>query len=127
MKITLATGRIVSIGVLSQRLTYDGVLAGRLDERTNESIVEDLRAEGMRLMNGVTPQLFEPQGGMSGRLPAVACIAELRSNALDRAGSEPYSSMVIAWFQGEFGAPLPTVVDDIRRIDWETKAFDWCW
>jgi hypothetical protein len=47
---------------------------------------------------------------------------------LNRPGSEPYSSLAVAWFQNEFAMPIDAeVLNQIRKIDWERHAKDWNW
>jgi hypothetical protein len=61
-------------------------------------------------------------------LPAVACIGHFDSGALKRPGSEPYSSLVVVWFQDRFAAPIDADVRvQIERLDWEGLAKDWIW
>jgi len=61
-------------------------------------------------------------------LPSTTCIALFNSTALSRRDSEPYSSMVVVWFQNEFALPIEDeVLGLIRRIDWESQAADWNW
>jgi hypothetical protein len=127
VKITLASGREVWLGALNQRHTYAGVLAGKPDARTNQPVIDELLEDAKRTVAGSTPQLVGSPD-VSGRLPAVACIAELQSGGLMREGSEPYSSMSVAWFQDDFALPIaPAIVASIQSLDWEAEAIDWCW
>ena len=128
MRIVLTSGREVSLGVLNQKLTYAGVLCGKLDARANKPIIDTLLEDAKRfVVAGGNAHLIGPDD-ISAQLPAVACVAELQSGVLRRKGSEPYSSMTIAWFQGEFALPIAEdVLRKIRAIDCEGGAVDWCW
>lgn len=62
------------------------------------------------------------------RLPDVACMGVFDSVGLNRKESEPYSSMVIVWFQDKFALPIDEgVLSQIRRQDWDERAKDWMW
>ncbi len=65
---------------------------------------------------------------MSRHKHAVACLGHFDSGELKRPGSEPYSSLVVVWFQNRFAAPIdPGVLTQIERLDWEGLARDWIW
>jgi len=137
VRITLTSGRQISLSALHQSRTYAGVLAGRLDADAKVRQIEDLLAEARRtFMEGSEPQLTPPVtvntempgGWTQEKLPAVMCLAEFGSGELKRPGSDAYSSMFFAWFQDEFAMPIdPGVVRHIMEIDWETQAIDWNW
>jgi hypothetical protein len=62
------------------------------------------------------------------RLPEVTCIAEFDSNMPARDEGEPYSSLVVVWYQEQFAFPIGAgVLEEIRRLDWERDAWGWCW
>ena len=61
-------------------------------------------------------------------LPAVTCIGEFHSGEFAKPDSEPYSSLVVVWFQDAFSpAVSETVVAQIEALDWEKLARDWIW
>ena len=125
---TLTSGRRVSIEQLHQRGTYAGVLAGKLGARLNQALIDDLVVEARSYGYGETPPILIPPepAALEGRLPAVACIAVLNSDGLAR-GSEPYSTVTIAWVQPELAPPIPAQIEaHIRALDWEAKATEWC-
>lgn len=108
-------------------MTYAGVLAGKPNARINQPIIEEVVEAARNLHRGTSAVLIDLYD-IEGRLPAVACVAELQSGALRRPGSEPYTSMTIAWFQDEFAFPIAqTILGRIRELDWEVAAIDWCW
>lgn len=128
MRITLKSGRAVSLSELHQSGTYAGLLAGKPDARINQDVIEDLLGQASRYnVAGAEPQLLAP-AQMETRLPSVACIAVLQSGELQRPGSEPYSSAVVVWFQDDFGPPIAApVLEQIKELDWESIARDWIW
>ena len=111
MKITFLSGRIASLVELTQSLSYAGLLAGLPNSRINQRQIDDLIKEGRRIhIGGREPVLIEPnvktiEHTRSGqpvqelRLPDICCAARFESGALLRANSEPYSSLVVVWFQ----------------------------
>ncbi|MEI6300395.1 MAG: hypothetical protein WCR74_03050 [Betaproteobacteria bacterium] len=140
MKITFPSGRIASLGELVQFRAYAGLLAGLPDSRINQRQIDDLINEGRRIhLDGCEPVLIHPriktiehtnsgQSAQELRLPDICCAARFESGALLRANSEPYSSLVVVWFQDEFAMPIPTEIEhQISQIDWERDAADWCW
>jgi hypothetical protein len=57
-----------------------------------------------------------------------ACIGQFDSGELNRRDSEPYSSLVIVWFQDDFALPIDAGVQtQIERVNWEELARDWIW
>ena len=62
------------------------------------------------------------------RLPAVASMGVFDSGELQRSGSrEPYSSLIVVWFQDLFGPPIAEPVrTHIEGLDWERLAMAWC-
>lgn len=130
MQITLNSGRVVSLGELHQWGTYAGLLAGKPDARMNADHIRRLLSEAKRYgVAGAEPHLVPPiPAQLETRLPAVNCIAVLNSDALQRPGSEPYSSLTVAWYQEDFAPPIAASVEQqILAIDWEAHAKDWCW
>jgi hypothetical protein len=158
MQITLTTNRTISLVRLNQSLTYRGLLAGIPYREGNQHYIERALEKAHALcMEGLEPHLIPPvatpvpwgapptayleRTGLTAEqhqaqwqarhhetLPAVTCIGAFDSDELNRPGSEPYSSMVIVWFQDEFAAPIDLGVQaQIERLDWEWLAKDWIW
>ena len=140
MKITFPSGRIASLVELTQSLTYAGLLAGLPNSRFNQRQIDDLIKEGRRIhIGGRAPVLIDPniktiehtrrgRPVQELRLPDICCAARFESGALLRANSEPYSSLVVVWFQDEFAMPIaPDIEQQMAKIDWEKDAVDWCW
>jgi hypothetical protein len=128
MNLTLPTGRRITLASLEQFRTYDGLLAGKPDARTNKRHIEDLFERACQhTVAGGNPVLLQPsQEALNGHLPGVSCIAVFESGELARKGSEPYSSLTVAWFQNSFALPIDASVDaQIRAIDWEHAGTDW--
>ena len=139
MKIALETGRSIALARLEHWRTYQGLLCGKPTQAQNdEKVLRVIEAARTHCAAG-DPHLIRPRrrtiagdnerGTMAGELlPATTCIALFNSTALARSDSEPYSSMVVVWFQEEFALPIEDdVLGLIRRIDWESQAVDWNW
>ena len=58
-------------------------------------------------------------------LPRVASIALLRSDQQARDPSCCFSSLVVIWFQEEFGDAPSAIKAQIASLDWNALAFDW--
>jgi hypothetical protein len=132
LKIELESGRSIRIAHLVQWETYAGLLCGRPMSESNDERLAKLRDEARKLVGDLcVPVVIQPERKTtpSGEwLPKVSCIAVFNSTALARTDSEPYSSLAIAWLQDEFALPIaPAVMGELRRIDWEALAADWCW
>lgn len=125
---TLASGRKVSLELLHQRGTYAGVLAGKPGAQLNKMVLDDLVGEAQSYgLAESSPRLISPDPtALEGRLPGVACIAVLNSEALPHS-REPYSTITIVWLQSELAPPIPPRIEaHIRNLDWETEAAEWC-
>lgn len=140
MNIELASGRLIRLSRITQWRTNGGLLCGKPTPEMNDDNLLHTLDKAREFGKGLgEPVLIEPRRTpvppIVGRdlppaewLPATTCIAMFDSNALQRDDSEPYSSLVIAWFQDEFALPIDdTVLHEIRQIDWERFATDWCW
>jgi len=139
MNIRQASGRTLSMGRLSQWRTYEGLLAGIPDKEMNQRHIGDVLDEGRSLgVAGCGVFLIQPvphvrelqrrgETVIEERLPAISCLARFDSDSLTPAG-EPYSSLVVAWFQEAFGLPTnPDILRQIAEIDWELHAAEWNW
>jgi hypothetical protein len=139
MDIHQPSGRTLSMGRLSQWRTYEGLLAGRPDKEMNQRRIGDLLEEARSLaVAGCGVFLIEPvpkvrelqrrgEKVVEERLPAICCAARFDSGELTPSG-DPYSSLVVAWFQEEFGLPTdPGILGQIAGIDWERHAAEWNW
>lgn len=127
------------MGRLSQWRTYEGLLAGIPDKEMNQRRIGDLLDEARRLaFAGCNAFLIQPvvkvrelqrrgEKVVEERLPAISCLARFDSTSLTTS-DEPYSSLVVAWFQEAFGLPAdPDILGQIAGIDWERHAVEWNW
>jgi hypothetical protein len=139
VKIQQVSGRTLSMGRLSQWRTYEGLLAGIPDKEMNRRYIADLVDEARSLaVAGCDVFLIEPiakvrelqrrgEKVVEEKLPAIACAARFDSGELTASG-EPYSSLVVAWFQEAFGLPTdPGILGQIAAIDWERHSGEWNW
>lgn len=58
-------------------------------------------------------------------LPRVYVIAELRSHQPARDKYECFSSLIVVWFQENFGDVAPEIQQKIAELDWNNLAYDW--
>jgi hypothetical protein len=124
---------------LSQWPTYEGLLAGFPGKELNQRRISELLEEGRGLAIGgcgvfLVPPLIrvrewtrDEERVVEERLPSVSCLARFDSGELEGLGTDPYSSLVVAWFQEEFGVPAAHILEHLRQIDWERHAAEWGW
>ena len=156
MRIFLNTGREISLVRIHQSLTYYGALGipyREINARTVQAALDEARRVGPQ---GSVPRLIPPvivlvdlpppspaalkRMGRTDeqydtkkrwtyeRLPDLTCIGMFDSNEVNKTDSEPYSSMIIVWFQEKFALPIDeNVLSQIRRRDWDAQAKDWIW
>ena len=153
MLITLVDDRRITLVSLQQSLTYRGLLAGIPFREDNQHFVGKFMDRAQKqCLAGAAPCLIPPvakpvplppaapadpraealaaqwQARHYETLPEVGCIGSFDSGELKRPGSEPYSSLVVVWFQDRFALPIdPLVLAQIERLDWESLATDWIW
>ncbi len=136
--ITLQSGRSISLREFHQFNIYAGMLAG-IPSDTARFAAEALK-EAKRVISPNLPTLmlqplfreFEYQRHREAAvdqlraLPPIASVAEFSSSALESNPKETFSSLMVIWFQEEWGLPAdPYILDQIRAIDWEREAASW--
>lgn len=136
-EITLADGRTIWMTSLVQWPTYSGLLGGHPGPSVNSLTLRLVKDEvGSRLGGNFPVALIQPEtylyefpviggeGTVSCEvLPAFICGALFDSASLG--GNEYASSLVITWFQDEWGMPTPTIREQIAALSWEELAIDW--
>ena len=61
-------------------------------------------------------------------LPRCTTLAQFTADRPAQGADEPYSSIVLVWFQEHFGLPTdPQILDQIVALDWERYAHSWNW
>ena len=135
----LLSGKGIHLRELWQYLTYDGLLEGLPTEEMNERTLQHLLARYKDRPYPGAPYLIRPTQrridssqrdpypfGNPSALPRVTCISRFESR--DAALDQPFSGLVVIWFQQEFAFPIdPAVVTQIETIDWQEHAahYDW--
>ncbi len=132
MRVKLDGGRSISLSQLVQWRTNEGLLCGKPSSTSNDETLQRTLDEARRIGAGLGEPLLIPPTRTPARngesLPGVTCIAIFNSTALERSDSEPYSSMAVVWLQEAFALPIEErALEEIRRINWEALATDWCW
>ncbi len=149
MKISLNSGREITLAHLEQWRSYAGVLAGMPNRAMNDRVIEAVRSRALHhCLEGTAPYLVPPRvtpieprphsaeylrrTGMTAeqsaardqqrhyeQLPAVVCVAVFNSDGLTKPDAEPMSSLTLFWFQDEFALPVDAGV--LAQI----QALDW--
>lgn len=141
----LLSGRSVTLRLLDQVMTYDGLLEGTPNAETNDwYIAAALRAAKPHCIEGASPFLIPPSrrdylrtpGDMDDLrkerphripewLPSVRCIGSFVSTMTVREPEKHGSTLVVVWFQDEYSPPfLEPAASALRQLDWETLAAD---
>jgi hypothetical protein len=118
---------VIELVRLEQSRTYYGVLAGKRFPGAAQNLIADALTRAREVsLEDVAPLLLAQPDGLE--LPEVRTIASFDSGSLQRAGSEPYSSLVVVWFQEGFGLEVgEKVLAQLGEVEWEGLAGDWCW
>lgn len=135
----LLSGTRIHLREFWQYLTYDGQLEGLPTEEMNEQELQHLLARykdqpypGASYLIRPTERRIEYSDtdpypfGTPSALPGVTCISRFESREF--ASDQPFSGLVVIWFQQEFAFPIdPAVVTQIETIDWQEHAAHWDW
>ena len=133
----LDCGFRIELCELKQKRVYEGLLEGLPTRERNERYLAEL-VEQVRDASGHVPvTLLNPESkpietrepypfGQPESLPRIVCVGRFRAESCTQATDDPadhYSELVIVWFQEEFMASVPDVVDRrIRQVVWEGLA-----
>jgi len=134
---SLASGREVRLIAIDQSYTYEGLLLGVPTREMNQETMDRLRVRYLGPGEYGVPLLLEPEQrpievpshihriGTPARLPAVTCVARLKSDGL--AGTDDiWSVLRVIWFQDDFAFPIAErVLQQLAEMDWETHARRW--
>jgi hypothetical protein len=129
-RITLGSGREVSLCQLTQELTYAGLLEGVPNRKLNKMQVDGLVAKWRKLQPvHLVPPVETPIewrqpwpfGSEPAKLPTVTCIGRFWSDTFIT-GDHP-TTLTIIWFQNEFAMPIdPAVLAKIIGLHWDALA-----
>jgi uncharacterized protein (TIGR02996 family) len=140
--VRLHTGRDVRVESMQQWFTYGGLLEGLPTDRLNREMIERLLSdERERDPWAGEPYLVPPvvrpidwreerpyPFGTPEELPRVTCVARVRSHRPAREMNKDGSALTVIWFQDEFAFPIdPRVLEHLRGLDWDSRAFDFNW
>ena len=133
-------GREISVQAFHQESIYAGHLLGALD-LPPKYFIEGIERAKRLFPNEKSAHWLLPPTQYRGRkervtdgkdasydwlsLPRERCIAELFSTTSARDEHEPFSSLVVIWFQDHFGMPDAGVQKQLVELDWKTVANDW--
>lgn len=125
--IQLDSGRQVTLSALNQWRTYAGWLEGLPSPEHNKDIIAGVidkeRNRGHEPFFVVPVEVERERGTF---LPSVVCVADFESSATAHDPDGIGSCLTIVWFQDAFALPIEQdVVEKIRRVNWDTNAWDW--
>ncbi len=136
-RITLATGREVTLDALYQRETYAGLLEGYPTQALNDEVIDqDVESAGRRMNVSHPAVLIQPAARVwrppteaelesAGHpiLPAIVTYAVFESTATAR-DEGCASAALCVWYQEQWGLPSPEIVERIKRLEWDSLAVD---
>ncbi len=131
MDIILNDGTSVGCFLMLQSRTYDGLLAGVPNKDVNDLVIARTLDSAADLLHSDCEKvvLIEPkinEGSYSGRsgmvvrypvLPAIMCISLFAD--MDK-------QLIVISFQDEMGNIDSNVVEEIKKIDWDSSAEEYC-
>jgi hypothetical protein len=137
-ELVLQTGRALSLTFLKQWLVYGGQLEGLPTREKNQYKVADALTQARTLKTG-EPYLIAPREtpipyppgrkypfGDPAKIPSIGCIGRFHSHQHARDSAKDYSELVVVWFQDDFAFPIdPTVLEQLRQLEWERLAQDY--
>lgn len=143
-KITLNSGRIITLHEIYQDLTYSGLLEGFPNKLTNKEIVPNaIKTAKQKLYDVTIPHIVHPAEnpiniklsdwtkkyyehlGIDGpsEFPRIKCIANFESDCVNN--DYCFSYLTIIWFQNDWVLPIDkNIIKKIKAIDWDKKAID---
>ncbi len=147
--LTLADGRAIMFAFLHQQPTYLNLFCGYPTRSINQELIQShlQMAENLQNRLGIPlrPVLFEPviapildpvtleddftwevdPFGPYEALPPVLSLAVFDSIAVGP--DEACSSVLVVWYQDQFGLPALSILEQLRKLDWAVHARDWTW
>jgi len=136
-RITLSSGRSISLDSVRMSSTYTGFLEGYPFKRLNDRRVASLLRTAEEAHPGIPVHLLEPPRtnpepdwkgafGPQELLPAVSCIGLFTGDAVAQEQFLYISRLVVAWYQPtpELSAPADAV-PGLAELPWEELAQDW--
>lgn len=143
--LVLKTGRSVRLDALYQQDTTRGMLCGLPLPHVREQQIEDgvntarhvFRCRQADRVYVLPPTLYRYTANLArpsdppnicelNALPPVCSMGEFLSGTPVRDQEHVYSSLVVLWFQGEYGLPTDArVLELLRAMPWDDWAGDW--
>jgi len=143
-KLTLDSGRSVTMVAMHQEMTYRGLVEGIPRRELNDDCIRDAIQHARRLcLPGASPVLIPPArrdyhrrpGDMDERhaaagepvefLPSITCTGVFDDALPAQDGNKDYSELTVVWYQDRYAFPISkTVVSQIRALDWKKLATD---
>ena len=143
-RITLNSGRIITLHEIYQDLTYSSQLEGLPNELKNKEIVPNaIKTAKQKLYEATIPHIIRPvekpiitkisdfmkeyykKLGIDGpsELPRIQCIANFESDCID--SNYCFSYLTIIWFQNKWIMPIDKyILEKIKLINWDKYAQD---
>lgn len=131
MDIVLNDGAVVGCFLMLQSRTYDGLLAGVPNKDVNDTVIAQAIDSAADLLHSDCEKvvLIEPkinEGSYNGRngmvvrypvLPAIMCMSLFAD--MDK-------QLIVVFFQDEMGNLDSNIIEEIKKIDWNSSAEEYC-
>ena len=128
---TFNSGRTVSLRLLRQHLTYDGLLLGAPRREANDALIRGtVQWAQKEIRPTYKAYLVDPERRLvaDGRIewiPRVTCIAQFGCSRPVHNPEHDGSRVTVIWFQEEFALPiLEPALSGILALDWDAHAAD---
>ena len=141
LSVTLLDGRVIALREWHQYAVYEGTLCGVPPDPEDNLIAALKAAQRIFPSCGDRPVMLEPcihtatfETSPKKKpfpyplvwLPKVCTIARFESAAPARESAHVYSSLVVVWFQDDYGLPNDRhAFEQLRRLDWLANATDY--
>lgn len=136
MHVKLHSGRAIYLRELHQVSVYEGVLEGYPTRDGNTRLVASLVSRLTERFD-MHPLVVEPDEhlldrpqtprGIAAKIPHVGSAGRFESLHPARDASTHASTLLVLWFQDEFGLPDARSLEKLRGLDWDAHALDFNW
>lgn len=126
MRLTLPTGRQLTITELHCEWTYWGLIVGSPNPGMNHDIIARTMKRATDTCSWLPVHLLPPEMREADCLPSTCWIIQFRSDALP-GNDDLWSALTVVWFANY--DPARTLVDQVEAavqdLDWDSLAVGW--
>ena len=121
----------VTLVMLVQELTYNGLLEGFPNETMNQRIIQQNESQAAKLLYEPVIITLPPtvktaaEGPVSAfgayqKLPEVCCMALLKCHSTFKDKSKDYAALGVVWYQDEFAFPIANnILTELKKVPFQ--------